>query len=622
MINDIPDLEQRLKSLPDKPGVYIMRDKDGRIIYIGKAVSLKNRVRQYFRSSANHSPRIQSMIAHIADFEYILTDSEVEALVLECSLIKEYHPKYNVSLRDDKHYPYIKITVNEPYPRIMLARSTEPDGARYFGPYPNSAAVKETIETLKGLFPVRTCKRNLTSKKKERPCLDYYIGQCMAPCQKDIPVEQYADVIRQVCDFLDGRQEDIIDKLKEQMQKAIDALNFEKAAVLRDKINAILSLQEKQKVVSTELIDQDVIGVFQQDEDSMIQIFFIRGGRMIGAEHFLLEDTGHDDVASLLASFMEQFYSGINFIPSEVLLPVRPEDGQTIEEWLSAKKGLRIQLKVPIKGEKHKLVEMAEENAREALERFSLKIKADKQRTQGALEQLAEILGLNQVPWRIEAFDISHIQGTDTVASMVVAEGGRPKNSDYRRFRISTPQNDDFASMAEVVERRYSKGLTEKRELAAKGLDIENGKFSAFPDLILIDGGRGQLNAARQVLMRLGLDYIPIIGLAKENEEIYIPDKPEPLVLPKDSPALQLLQRIRDEAHRFAISYHRSLRGKSALQSVLDNIPGIGDKRRKALMEYFGSIENIKRAGVEELASVEAMNISAAKKVYEYFHSI
>lgn len=622
MRTDIPNLEQRLKDLPDKPGVYIMRDKYGGIIYIGKAVSLKNRVRQYFRASSNHSPRIQSMVSHIADFEYILTDTEVEALVLECSLIKEYHPKYNVSLRDDKHYPYIKITVGEMYPRIMIARSVEPDGARYFGPYPNSRAVREIIELLKTLFPIRTCKRNLESGKKERPCLDYYIGQCMAPCQQHIPPQQYSDVIKQVCDFLDGHQDEVIEQLEKQMQEAVAALNFEKAAVLRDKINSIRSLQEKQKVVSTELIDQDVIGVFQQDDDSMFQVFFIRGGRMIGAEHFLLEETGHEDKAVLLAMFMEQFYSGISFVPSEILLPLWPEDSRTIEDWLSAKKGLRVQLKVPIKGERRDLIDMAENNAKEALERFSLKIKSDKQRTEGALAQLADILGLPLRPWRIEAFDISHIQGTNTVASMVVAEGGRPKSSDYRRFRISNPQNDDFASMAEVVERRYKRGLEELKELTARGIDIKNGKFSSFPDLILIDGGRGQLNAALDALQRLGLDNIPVIGLAKENEEIYVPDKSDPLVLPKDSPALQLLQRIRDEAHRFAITYHRSLRGKSALKSILDSIPGIGDKRRAALIEHFGSIERVKQATVDELASVDTMNVSAAQKVYDYFHNI
>lgn len=622
MTINIPDIEQRLKDLPDKPGVYIMRDKDGHIIYIGKAISLRNRVRQYFRVSSNHSPRIQSMVEHIADFEYILTDSEVEALVLECNLIKEYHPKYNVSLRDDKHYPYIKITVNEPYPRIMIARSVEPDGARYFGPYTNSAAVKETIETLKSLFPVRTCKRNLSKKRKERPCLDYYIGQCMAPCKKDIPPEQYAKVIDEVCSFLEGRQDIVLNKLKEQMQQAVDNLNFEKAAILRDQINAVKVLQEKQKAVSTELIDEDVIGIYQQDDDSMVQIFFIRGGRMIGAEHFLLEGTGHDDKASILASFMEQFYSGISFIPGEILLPLLPDGEQVIEEWLSAKKGLKVQLKVPLKGDKRDLVKMAENNAKEAMERFSNKIKAYKQRTQGALEQLANILGLENIPWRIEAFDISHTQGSDTVASMVVMEGGLPKNSDYRRFRISMEQNNDFASMAEVIERRYKKGLKEQKELSQKGLDIKDGKFSSFPDLIVIDGGRGQLNAALTVLRQLGLDYIPVIGLAKQNEEIYIPDKNEPLVLSRDNYALQLLQRIRDEAHRFAISYHRSLRGKSALQSALDNIPGIGDKRKTALMNYFGSIENIKKAKLDELEAVESMNATAAKMVYEYFHTM
>jgi len=619
----LADIETLLKNLPDHPGVYIMKDESGEIIYIGKAISLKNRVRQYFQSSRNHTAKVRAMVSRIHDFEYILTDSELEALILECNLIKKHHPKYNILLKDDKHYPYVRINMEEDYPRIEITRSMKNDKARYFGPFVGANAVREVLDVIKKVFPIRTCKKNIIrGVTKDRPCLNFHIHQCMGPCQGNVDPAEYKKVMKQVCAFLGGKHEEIIKELDEKMQQAAGELNFEKAALYRDRIAAIQRIAEKQKAISTSMEDQDVIAIAKNDENSMVQMFFVRGGKLIGSEHFLIEDTSETEIKEILSSFIKQFYLTASYIPKEILLQEEIDEALIIEKWLSDRKGSKVCIRVPQRGEKRKLVEMAVKNAMEAIEKFVQKFVRERERTEGAVKQLADYLGLAVLPNRIEAFDISNIQGTESVASMVVFESGKPKNRDYRRFKIKTVEGpNDFASMAEVVGRRYRRGIQEKEERIQEGLDPNEGKFSRFPDLILIDGGKGQLHAALEVLDTLGLKHIPTIGLAKQFEEIYIEGRDDPIVLPRNSEALHLIQRVRDEAHRFAITYHRSLRGKSGMHSILEDIPGVGEKRRKALLKHFASIAQIKKATVEELSKVEGMNAKAAQSVYEYFHS-
>lgn len=528
-------LEDKLKKLSDNPGVYLMKDDKNDIIYVGKAISLKNRVRQYFQSSKNHSAKVRAMVANIKDFEYIITDSELEALILECNLIKKHRPKYNILLKDDKQYPYIKVTMEEDYPRVILSRTMEKDKNLYYGPYASTKVVRDTLEVIKKLFPVRTCNKNLNSiKKGDRPCLYYYINQCQGPCQGNIDKEEYRAVIRDVCRFLDGKYEDLLKELRHQMEIEAENLNFEKAANLRDKINSVEKVMEKQKIISVDMLDQDVIAIALGELESIVQMFFIRGGKLTGSEQFVLDTEDESDIKEILSSFIKQFYLASTFIPKEVLLQHEIEEALIIERWLTSKKGNRVYVKVPKRGDKKKLVDMALKNAIEALDHLKQKAAMEEARTIGASEELAQELGLPYVPTRIEAFDISNTQGTNSVASMVVFEKGKPSRQDYRRFRIKGIDSpDDFASMAQVVERRFTRGLKEKSELESEGRDPDQGKFSRLPDLILIDGGKGQLKAAINILKKLNIDYIPIISLAEKNEEIYMAHLGQPIVLPK-----------------------------------------------------------------------------------------
>ncbi len=614
-------LENKLLKLPDSPGVYIMKDSDDNIIYIGKAKSLKNRVRQYFQSSRNHSQKVLSMVAHICDFEYILTDSELEALILECNLIKKHRPKYNVLLKDDKHYPYIKVTTNEEYPRVLMVRRIDKDGARYFGPYTSSRAVNGTLELIRKLFPIRSCSRSLDGNNiNKRPCLYYHIGECLAPCQGDVDKDEYGELIDQICKFLDGKHQSLIDELKLEMGRASDNLEFEKAALIRDRIMAVEKILENQKIIWTDdMTDRDVIALVASAPNIITQVFFIRGGKLIGSEQFVLEDSYGNHLEDAIESFIKQFYVDDTYIPKEIFIDREIPDETVIEDWLSQKRGNRVYIKVPKRGAKRRLVDLAAKNANETAQNIEQRDRYKEQRTVGACRELAEYLELESVPYRIEAFDISNIQGVESVASMVVFEGGKAKKKDYRRFKIKTVVGpDDYASMAEVIRRRYKRGLREIESLKSEGRDIDNGKFSILPDLILIDGGKGQLKVSSEVLEALGLGYIPVISLAEKFEEVYMPESNEPLIIPRDSDALHLLQRIRDEAHRFALSYHRSLRQKNSLHSVLEDIPEIGPKRRVALLREFGTVEGIRAASLEELCNVEGMNRRAAQNIKDY----
>jgi excinuclease ABC subunit C len=616
------DLQEALKNLPDHPGVYIMKNSEGEIIYIGKAISLKNRVRQYFQSSKNHPPKVIAMVSNIAEFEYILTDSELEALILECNLIKKHKPRYNILLKDDKHYPYIKVTVNEPYPRVLMTRKLVKDGAKYYGPYTDVSAVKETLQIIKKLYPIRTCRKDLDyGKVVDRPCLNYHIGLCIAPCLGTVPKEEYMKMIKQIMVFLSGKGDELVKELKRKMEEAASNLEFEKAAEIRDQIIAIQKIHEKQKIISSALEDEDVIAFARGDKGTCIEVFFIRGGKLLGRENFYFEDIEENE-GELLSQFVMQFYSDREYVPKEILLQSEINEINIIESYLSSKRGTKVHIKVPKRGDKNDLIELARKNAEAALEQLKYRIIRDRQMTEGALEELQAILSLDDMPYRIEAFDISNIQGTDPVASMVVFEGGKPKNKDYRRFKIKTVEGpNDYASMEEVVRRRFERGLKEIEELKAQGKDVKSGKFSSMPDLILIDGGEGQVNAARKVLDELSID-IPICGMVKDDKHrtrglIF---NGEEVLIYKDSNAFKLITRIQDEAHRFAITYHRSLRQKGSVSSSLDQIKGIGKKRRIALLNHFKSLEDIKKASIDELKSVEGMNEAAAIAVYEYFN--
>lgn len=593
-------LAEKLAVLPDKPGVYIMKDEKGRIIYVGKAVILKNRVRSYFQASRNHSPKVRALVEKIFDLEYIITSSEVEALILECNLIKKHHPKYNISLKDDKTYPYIKVTTNEEYPRIHVTRKVLKDGARYFGPFTSAGAVHETIKLLKKLFPLRSCRR----MDAPRPCLQHHIKRCLAPCGGKVDSKDYNKMIQAVCLFLEGRSDDVVKSLKFRMEQAAENLEFEQAALLRDQLAAIEKIVEKQNIV-TGSGDQDIIGMARSVIGTCVQVFFVRSGKMTGRDHFLMTGSDEETDENVLEAFIKQYYSQAAFIPREILLPFEVNESQLIEEWLYALKGGKVLLEVPKRGTKKDLIEMATGNAAIVLEE-KMKLRQDKDDSaEEALAELGRYLGLSAPPLRMECFDISHIQGAETVASMVVFENGVPNKNEYRRFKLQTVEGkpDDFKSMQEVVLRRYGE-LTEP-----------------LPDLIIIDGGKGQLNSALEVIRGVGLEDTPVIGLAKEFEHIFQEGENDPLILPRNSQALYLMQRIRDEAHRFAITYHRKLRSKRNLVSVLDNIQGIGEKRRKALWDHFGSIKKIKEASIEELAAVPQMNIRTAEAVYHFFHS-
>lgn len=595
-------VEEKLKLLPDKPGVYIMKNEQGKIIYVGKAVVLKNRVRQYFQSNKNHTPKVRAMVSHIADFEIIMTHSEIEALILECNLIKKHRPRYNISLKDDKSYPYVKVTVQEDFPRVFITRRVLKDGARYFGPYTNATAVHESLKLLRRLFPLRTC-RHL----QERPCLEYHIKRCLAPCAGKVGKEDYDAMIHAVLLFLEGRTDDVERELQFRMEAAAEAYHFELAARLRDQLLAVRKVAEKQNIV-TGAGDQDAVGMARSEIGVVVQVFFIRAGKMIGREHFLLQSTEEESDEAILAAFLQQYYHRAAFIPREVLLPLElpAAERELLEAWLSEKKRkAKVQILCPQRGTKHDIVAMAAGNAQKYLADEAARIKQANDQTRGAVEELGRYLGLRNPPERMECFDISHIQGSETVASMVVFEGGLPKKSDYRRFKIQSTEGkpDDFLSMREVTTRRYV-GLPENE----------------LPDLIVIDGGKGQLSSALEIIRQhAGHKKVPVVGLAKQFELVFREGESEPVVLPRHSQALYLIQRIRDEAHRFAITYHRKLRGKRNLVSVLDHIVGIGPKRRQALWSHFGTLSRIKAAGVEELMAAPGMNRPAAEAVFNFF---
>ncbi len=592
------ELTEKLSHLPDQPGVYLMKDAQERIIYVGKAVVLKNRVRSYFQSSRNHSPKVQSMVSRIANLEYIVTASEIEALILECNLIKKHRPKYNISLRDDKTYPYIKVTINEEFPRLYATRRVQKDGARYFGPYTSAGAVHETIKLMRKLFPLRSC-RILDAR---RPCLEYHIKRCLAPCAGFVDVATYQSMIKEVCLLLEGRSDTVVQSLKKKMEVAAEELAFEQAAKLRDQLAAVEKVREKQNIV-TGAGDQDAIGLARSALGTCVQVFFIRSGKMVGRDHFLLAGSDQEEDGAVLTAFLKQYYSQSTFIPKEILLPMNIEEQSLLGDWLSQLKGSRVAVEIPKRGTKKDIVTMADGNAALVLQEQEGKIKAHSEQTEGALADLGRYLGLDGPPERMECFDISHIQGAETVASMVVFEGGMPKKEEYRRYKLLTVEGkpDDFKSMQEVVSRRYAQG------------------GQPPPDLIIIDGGKGQLSSALEIIRGAGWFQVPVIGLAKEFEHIFREGDSEPLILPRHSQALYLIQRIRDEAHRFAVTYHRKLRSKRNMVSVLDHVAGIGGKRRKALWDHFGSLAKMKAATVEEMAAVDTMTFPAAQAVYNFF---
>ena len=610
------DIQEELKKLPGKPGVYLMHDEKDEIIYVGKAVSLKNRVRQYFQSSRNKGAKIEQMVTHIRRFEYIITDSELEALVLECNLIKEHRPKYNTMLMDDKAYPFIKVTVEEPYPRVMLARRMAKDKSRYFGPYTSAGAVKDTIELIRRLYHVRSCNRKLPRDiGKERPCLNYHIHQCKAPCQGYISEEEYRKSIQEVLRFLGGNYEGILKDLEEKMNQASEDLEFERAIEYRELLSSVQKIAQKQKITDTAGEDRDILAVASEGEDAVVQVFFIRGGRLIGRDHFYLKIGEGDGAGEILSSFVKQFYAGTPYIPAEIMLPEPVADAEVIEEWLSGKRGRKVHIRIPQKGMKEKLVELAEKNAALVLNTDRERLKREEGRTIGAVKELEKILGLTGIR-RMEAYDISNTSGFASVGSMVVYERGKPKRNDYRKFRIKGVQGpDDYASMEEVLTRRFRHGLEEQKE----GKDL--GGFREFPDLILMDGGKGQVNVALEVLEKLGLS-IPVCGMVKDDNHrtrgLYYNNTELPI--DRDSECFRLITRIQDEAHRFAITFHRQLRGKSQVHSVLDDIPGVGPARRKDLMRHFENIEAIRNADIEELKKLPSMNEKSARDVYHFFH--
>ena len=615
------NIEDELKKLPSQPGVYLMHDAKDEIIYVGKAISLKNRVRQYFQSSRNKSAKIEQMVSRIARFEYIVTDSEMEALVLECNLIKEHQPRYNTMLKDDKAYPYIKVTVGEDFPRVMLARTMKKDKNRYFGPYTSAGAVKDTIDLIHKLYKIRTCSRNLPRDTgKERPCLNYHIKQCNAPCQGYISKEEYGENIRQVLEFLNGRYDGVLKNLEEKMQAASDAMDFEKAIEYRDLLSSVKQVAQKQKITSSNMEDRDIIAMARDDMDAVVQVFFVRDGKLIGRDHFRMSVAAAETKGQILSSFVKQFYAGTPFLPKELWVQYELEDTELISQWLSARKGQKVRITVPKKGDKERLVELAEKNAALVLIQDNERNKREEMRTIGAMNQVAQWLGLENVR-RMEAFDISNISGYESVGSMVVFENGRPKRSDYRKFRIKTVTGpNDYASMKEVLTRRFTHGMEEEKKLKNQGVEREFGSFTRFPDLLMMDGGKGQVNIALEVLEQLGLS-IPVCGMVKDDSHrtrgLYYQNVEIPV--DRHSEGFRLITRIQDEAHRFAIEYHRSLRSKSQVRSILDEIPGIGETRRKALMRSFQSLDDVREASVEELCQVPGMNRAAAESVYRFF---
>lgn len=611
------NIQEELKKLPAKPGVYLMHDEKDEIIYVGKAVSLKNRVRQYFQTSRNKGPKIEQMVTRIVRFEYIITDSELEALVLECNLIKEHRPKYNTMLMDDKTYPYIKVTIQEAYPRVLFSRQMKKDKARYFGPYTSAGAVKDTIELLHKIYKIRSCNRNLPKDMgKDRPCLNYHIQRCAAPCQGYVTPEEYGKNIKKVIEFLNGNFDPVLRDLEKKMYQASEDMDFEAAIEYRELLNSVKQIAQKQKISNSDGEDKDVIAMAADEGDAVVQVFFVREGRLIGRDHFYLKVAYEDKKPEILSSFVKQFYGGTPFIPRELMLQTEIPDQDMIQDWLTAKKGQKVYLRVPKTGSKEKLVELAAKNARLVLSQDREKIKREENRTIGAMKEIADLLGVREVR-RIEAFDISNISGFENVGSMVVYEKGKPKRNDYRKFKIQGVQGpDDYACMEEVLRRRFLHGLKEKEEKGSEG-------FGRFPDLIMMDGGKGQVNVALRVLEELKIS-VPVCGMVKDDKHrtrgLYFEN--QELFIDRHSEGFRLITRIQDEAHRFAIEYHRNLRSKDQVHSILDDIEGIGPARRKALMKAFISLDAMKEATVQQLRQVPGMNRLAAEKVYYFFHPL
>ena len=616
------DIQEELKKLPNCPGVYIMHDAKDNIIYVGKAINLHNRVRSYFRKNIGRGPQIDKMVTLISRFEYIVTDSELEALVLENNLIKEHSPKYNTMLKDDKTYPYIKVTTGEAYPRVLFSRQMKKDRSKYFGPYTSAAAVKDTIDLINKLYQLRTCNRNLPKDcGNDRACLNYHIKQCMAPCQGNISQEQYQEQIRKALDFLNGSYQDTLKELEQKMQEAAEKLEFEEAARYRDLHNSVKQIASKQKITDSDGEDKDIIALAAEEKDAVVQVFFVRGGKLIGREHFYMTHVSETPRKQILLDFVKQFYAGTPFIPRELMLQEEIEDREIIEQWLTKRKGARVYIKVPKIGSKEKLVELAAKNAALVLSQDKERIRREEGRTIGAVKEIAGLLGLEDVS-RMEAYDISNISGFANVGSMVVYEKGKPKRSDYRKFRIKTVSGpDDYACMKEVLTRRFLHGMEEQKVFEEKELEKEFGSFTKFPDLLLMDGGKGQVNIALQVLGELHLD-IPVCGMVKDDNHntrgLYFNN--EEIKIDRNSEGFKLITRIQDEAHRFAIEYHRSLRSKAQVKSVLDEIPGVGPSRRKALMRRFKSIEEVKNADVAALAGVDEIPENVARGIYDFFH--
>ncbi|WP_294383069.1 excinuclease ABC subunit UvrC [uncultured Clostridium sp.] len=616
------DFEYHIKNLPDKPGVYLMKNSLGEVIYVGKAKVLKNRVKSYFQKSKNHSEKVKVMVKNIAEFEYIVTDSEMEALILECNLIKKYSPKYNILLKDDKFYPFIKITVNDDYPRVFVTRRFAKDGSKYFGPYTNGSVVYETLDLIYKIFPLRNCKLVIKENgEKVRPCLNYHIKKCLGPCGGHISKEEYGKMINDIIDILSGKETYITKMLKSDMEKAAEELEFEKAASLRDKILSINAIAEKQKIFKTMEGDEDFINIEQDEKDSCIQVFFSRDGKVIGREHFIFENTANEGIGEIIEDFIGSFYGGTAKIPKAIYVP-QIDNFDLMEEYLTIKRGSKVWIKVPQKGQKKEMLEMVKNNARITLEKFKDKYLKDKEINRISLLELQDLLELEECPQRIEAYDISNIQGVDSVGTMIVFEEGRAKNSDYRRFKIKTVKGaNDYDSMREILTRRFNHGLDEIKAIQQRDLKLSAGKFSTFPDLIMMDGGKGQVNVALEVLQSLNID-IPVCGLVKDDKHqtrgiIYNNNE---LIINKGSNLMQLIRRIQDEVHRFAITYHRSLRDKRTLHSVLDDIPYVGEKRRRALLVKFGSIDNIKKASMQELLETQSIDKKSAESIYNYFN--
>ena len=613
------ELEWKIRNLPDSPGCYLMKS-GGKIIYVGKAKNLKNRVSQYFHSSKNHTPKVRAMVEKIDDFDIMLVDGEMEAFALECNLIKMHRPHYNILLKDDKHYPYIRINLKEDFPRPELVRKQAKDGAKYFGPFQGATVVREVLDVVRTVFPVRSCAWNIQPDKPRRPCMYHQIGQCRAPCANLISKEDYAVIMQGVVDFLGGKYAPVIDELTERMKKAASEMNYERAALYRDRIRAVEAVMQKQKAISTAQDDRDVIAVLHHDADAIVEMLYIRSGRLIGSENFTLTGAGDEAPGEIITQFILQYYTPENLPPTELILSADPPEKGVIEELLTELHGRRTYLFTPMRGDKLKLVRMAMKNARDLAEKLDQKNAASYARTAGAAQELADVLGLDFYPRRIEGYDISNTQGTLSVGSQVVMIDGVSRRDQYRIYRIKTVQGaNDFASHYEVMTRRLTHGLKEMEERKAAGLDMEGGKFSDLPDLILIDGGKGQLNYAMEAMHNVGLD-IPMFGLAERIDEIVLPYSDETIYLDRHSNALHLIQRLRDEAHRFAITHHRKLRSKASVASRLDGVAGVGEKRKKAILKHFSTVEALKNASVEEIAAVPGMTRPAAENVYAMLH--